>query len=108
MIVIKSYSELGRMPVAGDRVKIKDFPGFMHWNDRMNKFLSTIMTVRKYDEYDECLKMKEDFGDFHENAEPGWNWYMDAIEGVVIETHEDIAEDISLWSADASLEVLLT
>ena len=108
MMVIKSYNELGRHPEPGDRVKIKDRPGHYCWSTRMDKYLSSIMTVREFLRFENCCKMEEDVRDYLGNSKPGWNWYMDAIEGVVIEEYEDIIEDTSVWAADTSLDILLT
>ena len=107
-MVIKSYRELGRNPKGGDRVKIIDRPIGMHWNSRMDRYLSSTMTVRFFDEDEFCCKMKEDIDDFQGNTFPGWNWYLDAIEGVVIEEIEDILEDPSVWAHGVSLDALLT
>lgn len=108
MMVIKSYRELDRHPMPGDRVKIKDRPGLTAWNAKMNKYLSSIMTVRSYEADELCCKMEEDIHDFDGNLTPGWNWYMDAIEGVVIDEYEDILEDSSVWTHGVSIDALLT
>lgn len=106
MLVIKRYEEVGRSPQVGDRVKIVDRPASFHWASRMDKWLSSIMTVREVGVG--ILKMKEDYNDFNGNLKPGWDWYMVMIEGVVIETAEDILEDPSIWASGDELDILLT
>ena len=107
MIKIKSFKELGRAPIPGDRVKITSSPRGTWFCKDMKKYLSSIMTVRKYTDENMCY-MVEDQNDFHENSESGWLWEMCDIEGAVIEEYEDIVEDTSLWNNDKMLDALLT
>ena len=109
MMVVKSYNELGRAPMIGDRVKIVDKKVGARWNPRgmMDKYLGAVMTVdRVYDSYDsidppvrlkECSYSGED-----------WLWFSHMIEGLVIERAEDIAEDPSTWASDITFEALLS
>lgn len=103
-MIVKSYEELDRDPKAGDRVKIKDKPGSMYWSPRMDKWRSSVMTVREIRVG--YLKMLEDIKDCSMNATPGWDWYPWMIEGVVIE--EPIPEDTSEWFHENMIEALLT
>lgn len=112
MMVVKSYKELGFDPRPGDKVKIKDYPTGVWFSDEMKKYLSRVMTVRKFIKYGDihggCCYMLEDWYDFDKNGEPGWIWEMCDIEGLVIEEQEDIIEDPSVWVSEEMLDVLLT
>ena len=112
MMVVKSYSALGRDPRPGDRVKIKDYPTGQWFCSEMKKYLSSVMTVRKFVKdgyiYGGHCYMLEDWHDFDKNAEPGWIWEMCDIEGLIIEEYEDIAEDPSVWVSEEMLNELLT
>lgn len=106
MLVIKSCEELGREFAVGDRVQIKSGRMGAHWASRMNKYKSSIMTVRSVSSG--FVKMIEDYYDYDGNDEPGWNWYPWMIEGVVINSVEDIQEDPATWASGSELEALLT
>lgn len=108
MLIIKSYDELMRDPRAGDRIKIKDAPGKTSWNVSMNKFLGCVVTVRDFNNYRNFCKIEEDVLEFNGNNSPGWNWYMDAIDGVVMNETEDFLEDPALWLHESMLDALLT
>lgn len=105
--MIKSYEELGREPMVGDRVKIVDERFGRRWNysGHMDKYLSTVMTVRKIirDGEDFALAMFEDYDDKH--APAGWSWFPEMIVGVLI---EEIDEDPSVWANDFDIADLLT
>lgn len=106
MLVIKSYDELGRGFEIGDKVQIKSGRMGAHWASRMDKYKSSIMTIRSVSSG--FVKMIEDYYDYDGNNEPGWNWYPWMIEGVVIEAAEDILEDPATWASGDALEALLT
>ena len=108
MLNVKPLNYLDRDLQPGDRVLIRCSGGTTNWNVKMGKYCGSVMTVRKVDTYEYCYKMEEDIDDFLDNVEPGWNWYRDAIEGLVISEYEDILEDTSLWQNSASLDALLT
>ena len=110
MMVVKSYEELGRAPMVGDRVIIVSERIGIGWNSQglMDKHLGTIMTIRSVSKAASpigfAVYMEEDREEWHD----GWLWSHDMIEGVVLEDIEDFLEDTSTWSADTSLDILLT
>lgn len=109
MMVIRSYKDLGREPMVGDRVKIVSTKSGNYWNSdgNMDHHLDTIMTVKKVesDWHGWRLRLKESYG---EHLEEGWAWYPWMIEGVVIDAIEDILEDPSTWASGDALDALLT
>lgn len=108
MIVVKSYKELGREPMVGDRVVIVDARTGRRWNFEglMDRYLSTTMTVRKIrrEGPDFSLAMFEDRNDKNAPGD-GWSWFNEMISGVVI---DEIEEDTSVWASDFSIADLLT
>lgn len=107
MTVVKSYKELGRDPMVGDRVVIVGIKTGRRWNFEglMDRYVSTIMTVEKVNRPgpDFSLGMREDKMD--KNRLGGWSWFPEMISGVII---DEIEEDISLWTSDFSVADLLT
>ena len=104
-IVIRSYKDLGRGPLIGDRVMIADRKVGHRWNPdgHMDKYLSNAMTVmcinRGGDDF--SLRMMEDQHDFHSH---GWNWFPEMIAGVII---EEVDEDTSDWLGGSCITDLL-
>lgn len=107
MMVVKSYEELGRLPVPGDRVKIVDERAGKNWNPSglMDKYLGTIHTV---------LEVRTDWpgADFFlflkGCSEPGnarWCWWPYMIDGIVV---DEVDEDPAVWTSDFSIDDLLT
>lgn len=110
MQVIKSFNDLGREPQIGDRVKIVSVKSGKHWNHdgKMDHHLDKIMTVGRIERdwaYGWRLRLKESYG---EHGDIGWAWYPWMIDGLVIETIEDILEDPSTWASGNALDDLLT
>lgn len=109
MMVVRSFDELGRSPMIGDRVKIVDKKVGAKWNPQgiMDKYLGAVMTVDhvydSFDPIDHPVKLKE----CSDNGE-NWVWFSHMIEGLVIERAEDIAEDPSTWTSDVIFEALLS
>lgn len=107
MTVIKTYEEIGRGPMVGDHVRIVDnrTPGRWNYFGYMDRYLSSIMTVKSVlcPGKDFCLSMFEDEDD--ENADAGWAWFPEMIAGVVI---DEIDEDPSVWTGEFDIEYLLT
>lgn len=104
------YKDLGREPIVGDVVKIVDRPDrgakYYRWNHDgcMNRYLSTIMTVRdvvieNISSGDWQLRMLEDIGD--REACNGWYWYPEMIAGVVVD--DGLIDDNACeWCVDLS------
>lgn len=110
MLVIKSFEELCREPAVGDRVKIVDIKSGKHWNSDggMDHHLGTVMTIGKVEKdygYGWRLRLKESYGEHIGN---GWAWYPWMIEGVVIDSVEDILDDPATWASGDEIEALLT
>lgn len=107
MAMIKSYEEIGREPMVGDRVLIVEERKGFRWNYEgyMDRYLSTIMTVRKITRGGKnfSLGMFEDQDDKH--APGGWAWFPEMIAGVII---DEIEEDPSVWTNDFDIDDLLT
>lgn len=105
-IVIKSYKELGRGPMIGDRVMITSEKFGTRWNPegKMDRYLSNVMTVRiiRRGGNDFSLAMIEDKNDM--NYSGGWCWFPEMIQGVII---DDLDEDISSWTGVSGIECLL-
>lgn len=105
--MIKSYKEIGREPMVGDRVMIVEERNGRRWNysGYMDKYLSTMMTVREIIRggNDFSLSMYEDEDD--ELSPGGWAWFPEMIAGVVI---DEIDEDPSVWTNDFDIVDLLT
>ena len=109
MTVVKSYAELGRSPMVGDRVLIsKNAPLHTYWAGAMMKHVGTIMTVRRVYEINGILKMEEDANEDHGNTDWGWDWFPPMIEGVVLDCAEEIDEDPSVWTSSFTIDDLLT
>lgn len=105
MYVVKSFKELGRVPIRGDRVKIVDKKIGSYWapEGMMDKYLGTIMTIRRssgpgYNNY--YANMYEDKDDV--NYPGGWTWFSYMIEGLVIEDQIDVLEDPAVWVDEAA------
>lgn len=108
-MVVKSYDELGRDPVVGDRVVISaNAAGHRYWAPSMKRFIGTVMTIRHIDESRDIVKMVEDFDEYHGNKMPGWDWFLPMFEGVVVDCVEEIDEDPSVWTGDFTIDDLLT
>ena len=109
MMVVKSYEELGRSPVEGDRVIISEVAtNHRFWAPDMMRFIGTIMTIRYIDESKDIIKMVEDIDEYHGNRMPGWDWFLPMFGGVVIDCVEEIDEDPSVWTSGFSIDDLLT
>lgn len=109
MTVVKSYDELGRSPMVGDRVMIsKNAPLHNYWAGAMMRYVGTVMTVRRVIEGVPILKMEEDFHEDHGNTDWGWDWFLPMIDGVVFDCVEEIDEDPSVWTGDFTIDDLLT
>ena len=111
MQVIKSCKELGRAPTVGDKVKIVDVRDGKYWNDvgGMDHHLGTIMTVADVIEStsanDYEVYLSESRGEW---GQSGWIWFPWMIDGIVLESVEDILEDPETWASGDDLEALLT
>ena len=110
MMVVKSYEELGRAPMVGDRVIIVSERVGGGWNNQglMDKHLGTIMTIRCVSDAASSTSFTVSMEEDREEWYDGWSWSHNMIEGVVLEDIEDFLEDTSTWAADASLDILLT
>lgn len=109
MTVVKSYEELGRSPIVGDRVVISICAEtHRFWAPGMRRFIGTIMTIRHIDESKNIIKMAEDIDEYRGNRMLGWDWFLPMFDGVVIDCVEEIDEDPSVWTGGLSIDDLLT
>lgn len=107
MPMIRTYAELGRLPMIGDRVKIVDKKAGGCWDPDgcMKKYLGSIFTVSSVEtswngaEYFIFLKEWRDYG------EHSWCWWPHMIEGVIV---DEIDEDPAVWTSDFTIDDLLT
>ena len=93
--------------MEGDRVKIVDSRVGNCWNreGRMDKYLGTVMTIKVVNGINispnsYSVLMNEDHG--------RWVWSPHMIEGLVMETVEDILEDPSVWATGVDIDILLS
>ena len=110
MIVVKSYEELGRAPMVGDRVRIVSERIGGGWNSQglMDKHLGTIMTIRHVSAAGSSTSFNVYMEEDREEWYDGWAWSHNMIEGVVLENVEDFLDDPSTWATEESLDILLT
>ena len=109
MMVVKSYEELGRSPIVGDKVVISTgAEKHRYWAPSMRRFIGTVMTIRHIDESEAIIKMVEDSDEDHGNKMPGWDWFLPMFDGVVVDCVEEIDEDPSVWTGGFSIDDLLT
>lgn len=69
---------------VGDRVWIKR--GAPYWNQRMDDFVGSVMTIRDVNELNRYYKMEEDINVKTGNDSPGWDWFENMIDGLAEES----------------------